>query len=294
MSNNSAILFKTHQAYYAMLTWYDKRLEQITVPFTSQKIETRFGSTHLLMAGNPEHPPLFILHGATSNAAVHTADINFFSERYFVIAPDRIGEPGKSAPVRPSRFGTGYADWLMDVMDAFSIEQAVFMGASLGAWNVLKLATVAPQRIQKAALITPAGIVPMNWRFALRIIIAYLLDTIQSSYQSLQKTMRSMAVAEADVDETLVQFFAMIAKDFKAELSMPYNFSTADLQHLTVPVFVIAGQYDPIFLVKKLVPRLHKRLPNLIDVSLVPMGHLPGQHQVIEILARINDFLSTY
>jgi pimeloyl-ACP methyl ester carboxylesterase len=114
-------LYKSPAAEQAVLDFCDSMLaharHEIAVP-------TRFGETYLIASGEASAPPLILLHGAGTNATTWLGDIAMFSRAFRAYAVDIIGEPGRSAPSRPSYQGPAYADWLLDVFDALEIEQA--------------------------------------------------------------------------------------------------------------------------------------------------------------------------
>jgi hypothetical protein len=48
--DNSA-MYKSPEGYRRTMAFYDHMLSQITVPYEAQFVETRFGATHFLRAG---------------------------------------------------------------------------------------------------------------------------------------------------------------------------------------------------------------------------------------------------
>src|SRR5688572_4837760 len=135
------------------------RIAAETPQARSQRVETRFGETHMLVAGPEDAPPLVVLHGAMVNSAVALREGHPLLERFRVYALDVIGQSVKSADVRLRFDNADYAHWLEDVLDALSLPKAHFYGASLGGFIARKLAEHAPQRIDRLVLLVPAGIV---------------------------------------------------------------------------------------------------------------------------------------
>src|SRR5581483_7348976 len=105
-----------------------------------------------------EAPPLLLLHGGAANAAMWMADVAIFAKIFRVYCIDMIGEPGFSAPVRPSLDSDAYAVWLDDVLNHFSIESASIVGVSLGGWLALDYAIRRQARVKSVAVSCPGGI----------------------------------------------------------------------------------------------------------------------------------------
>jgi hypothetical protein len=57
--------FRSDDARDSYLQLYDAALSISTIPVTESDIETSFGRTHVLHAGDPSKPPLVALHGSS-------------------------------------------------------------------------------------------------------------------------------------------------------------------------------------------------------------------------------------
>ena len=104
-------------------------------------------------AGPPARPPLLMLHGLTRNSR----DFESIAERYAgewrVIAPDFRGRGGSEWDPQSARYVAGtYAIDILQLLDELHLQQAVFLGTSLGGLVTMIVATVAPDRIAGALL----------------------------------------------------------------------------------------------------------------------------------------------
>jgi len=140
-----------------MLAHYDNAATHVRA--SAQWCETRFGPTHLLVAGPVAAPPVLALHGWGSNAIGMSRQIEGLSDAFRVFAPDAIGQGGRSADARPPLRGPGYADWLCDLLDGLGIDQARLIGLSGGGWLTLKLATLHSDRIVRGVIVSTSGLV---------------------------------------------------------------------------------------------------------------------------------------
>lgn len=103
--------------------------------------------------GPADRPPLLMLHGLTRNAR----DFENVAERYAgdwrVLAVDFRGRGMSEWDADSSHYHPPiYAADVLQLLDELGIEQALFMGTSLGGLVTMIIATVAPQRIAGALL----------------------------------------------------------------------------------------------------------------------------------------------
>ena len=117
-----------------MYRFYDKTLASLGIPFSEKYIDTSFGKTHCLLAGDADKPRICTVHGGNG---ITTLNLKLFLpllERYSIIAPDVIGMPGKSAPYRNiSSRQDEYGLWLKEVLDAYEVEKISFVVSSYSA-----------------------------------------------------------------------------------------------------------------------------------------------------------------
>ena len=96
----SSIMFRSPEARARIAAWFDRFHETLGVPTRSREVSTRFGATHVLVAG-PEHaPPLVCLHGALASSAHLLGELGPLLTRYRVHAVDVLGQSVKSADAR--------------------------------------------------------------------------------------------------------------------------------------------------------------------------------------------------
>lgn len=106
-------VFKTEEGRNKIRSHYNQILSVIPLP--QRYVDTSFGKTFLLEAGNPENPTIVLLHGSCSNCAAWLGDIPALSERFHVIAVDIPGEPGNSEENRLDIHSNDYPRWLNEL-----------------------------------------------------------------------------------------------------------------------------------------------------------------------------------
>ena len=119
---------------------YDRGLGRLGVPTESRVIGTRQGRTHVLVTGPGGAHPLVLLGGGNF---LNPAALEWFlplAEYYRIYSPDIIGQPGRSAPVRPSPKEDGHGESLSDFLDGLGLRSAPFVGLAYWAGIALGLA----------------------------------------------------------------------------------------------------------------------------------------------------------
>ena len=112
-----------------------------------------------------DKPPLLCLPGLTRNARDFADFAERYSPRFRVIALDFRGRATSDYDPVPARYNPlAYTGDVIELLDHLGIDQAIFVGTSLGGLVTMVLAATAPQRIAAAIIndvgpdVDPAGI----------------------------------------------------------------------------------------------------------------------------------------
>ena len=277
-------MYKSIEGQQEIASWYDKELSSLAVH--SRIVNTPSGDTHVLEAGSASLPALMLLPGTNFSALSWEKYIVQLSTDFHVIAVDIIGQPGKSAPARPSFKGTAYAEWLVTLLNGLSIDRAHVMGHSLGGGLALKLAAFAPERVGKVVLIDPAGIIRL--RITPRIIWKSMPLLLRPGERSSRGLLELMSVQE--VDPKAVEWMALVSKHVKSSLAPP-PISNEELQAVKADVLLLSGEQDVFLPPDKLVQKARQLFPN-IEVHIIPdAGHLLPDEQPEQVLRHVRKFL---
>ena len=95
-------------------------------------------------------PVLVFIHAFPLDSSMWSAQAEFFSERYRVIAPDIIGFGG-SQPAREWTISE-MGDELLQLLDYLQIERCTLIGLSLGGYISLPFALAHPKRVEHLVL----------------------------------------------------------------------------------------------------------------------------------------------
>jgi pimeloyl-ACP methyl ester carboxylesterase len=205
-------------------------------------------------------------------------DAALLAQCFRVFAVDVIGEPGLSAPSRPPLYSDAYALWLDDVMSALRLDQASFVGVSLGGWLALDYATRRPTRVNQLALVCPGGV--GRQKIAILFKIAFFNLCGSWGMRKLRDTILG-PMTKADVSPAMRkfgEFFALIHEGTRPRKERLPVFSDRALKALTMPVLAIVGAKDVLLDSADTRRRIH-RLLEKGDVRYIDdAGHfIPGQ-----------------
>jgi len=256
-------------------------------------VSTRFGATHILVAGLQAGPPLVLLHGGNTTNPTTLAWVRPLLSKYRIYAPDTIGHPGRSAPVRLSPKDNSYGEWVSDTLDGLELKQAAIMAGSYGAGILLRTAVTAPERISKAILMIPSGLVSIPLRTMLfELLIPLMIYQLAPSRARLMRILRPMFVAEP-ISEMVLETTEAVFKHVNIEPEMPRNVTRSELSRFSAPVLVLAAEKDRLFPARQVVARAPQVFQNLVAAEIIqdsphfiPERHLPALNE------RIDRFLS--
>jgi len=104
-----------------------------------------------------EGPALLFVHGLSGCWQNWLENIPHFAATHRVIAVDLPGFGASPMPAEPIAIA-GYARFLEHLLDALGIERASVVGNSMGGHISAVLTITAPQRVERLALVSPAGV----------------------------------------------------------------------------------------------------------------------------------------
>ncbi|WP_437949319.1 alpha/beta hydrolase [Sorangium sp. So ce296] len=269
----SSIIFRSPEARARIATWFERFREKAPVPTRAREVSTRFGATHVLVAG-PEHaPPLVCVHGAMASSAHLLPELGPLLTRFRVYAVDVIGQSVKSADVRVPVEGPAYAEWLTDVLDALGLPRAHLLGVSWGGFVALRMAEIAPSRINRLVLIVPGGVVsgPV-WQGLTRVAIPMALYRAFPSEDRLARLVSGLFTTQ---DAMWGPYFGDAVRSYRLDMRIPPLATPEALAGFTRPALVFGADDDVSFPGAKLLARAKVLLPRAETELLEGCRHSP-------------------
>ena len=258
----SVSVFKTEAAKSLMRTHYNQVLSRF--PFGQKYVDTSYGKTFLLTAGQEDHPPVILLHGSVSNSAFWFPEIMALSSLYRVYAVDIIGEAGNSSDIRPDLHSKDFSQWMKEVLQALNITKAAIIGNSLGGWMALKFATAYPLSVSRLVLIATSGIMAVRGQF--------LKDVKQAQASSGTAQVKPGLLGSVDIPKEVLDFMNLIVQSYNPIEELPI-FADEALRRLSMPVLFVAGIEDTIIDTPGSASRLNHLIPAAQTHLLPGVGH---------------------
>jgi pimeloyl-ACP methyl ester carboxylesterase len=283
-------IYRSEAAREAIERLYDQARDRLTFPTESRMVETRFGPTHILVAGPPEGRPIVALQGGNVVNPLTLAWLGPLAGEFRIYAPDTIGQPGRSAGRRVSANDASLGEWALDVLDALELRSASFIGASYGAGVFLRLAAIAPDRIDRGVLVVPAGLTEVPLRSMLSLAAGYLGYRFIGRRGLVEATVRSLAGPTPDA--LMVESTALAFRGTQLDTEMPRLATADELRGLAAPVMVFAGERDPLFPPDRVLPRARQVFANLVTAeTLTGCAHILDAACAAALCDRIRPFL---
>ncbi|MFA7674023.1 MAG: alpha/beta hydrolase [Clostridia bacterium] len=136
---------EVYKSYDGLLTQWDTALEE-------KDIKGRYGTTHIICAGDPNNMPLLLFHGVGDNSAIMWIyNAKEFAKEYYVIAVDVIGGAGKSVSNDTYTEGFDQIIWITELLDVLKLDKVYAAGVSYGCYLVQLFKCKLPERFIKIA-----------------------------------------------------------------------------------------------------------------------------------------------
>jgi pimeloyl-ACP methyl ester carboxylesterase len=256
-------VFKSKAAREKFRAYYSQVLSQF--PFEQKYVNTSFGQTFMLTAGEDSKPPVILLHGSCSNSALWFPEIMALSNAYRVYAIDIIGEAGNSNEYRPDINSDAFALWMKEVLAVLGLEKAIIIGNSLGGWMALKFATTYPESVSKLCLLASAGLAEIRPQFISNVEQAQQVDGTAP--------VDSAIIGEHNIPREVLDFMNLIVESYNPIQHLPV-YTDEQLHHLNMPVLFVVGEDDVIIDAAGSVQRLSRLVPSSEIHLLANCGHV--------------------
>ncbi len=135
-----------------------------------ETVATRAGEISTVQAG--EGDPLICVHGLGATKASFLPTVSALAEHNRVIALDLPGFGDSVKPLRAPYNADYFARSVLALMDAMGIDRAHVAGNSMGGRVALELGLIAPERVGRLVLLSPAlaWLRKRPWAFPLRLV----------------------------------------------------------------------------------------------------------------------------
>lgn len=286
--------YKTPQGRQLIYESYDKAAQSYGVCVEEKRMETTFGQTHVLTAGDSQNPPALLFHGTADNAAMMWIyNMNELSKKFFVIAVDSIGGSGKSEPNAEYYQRFDQVKWIDDIMDAFQLHDSYICGVSYGAYLSYFYTLKRPDRIRKAMCLA-GGIPSSSFEVFSKMVKAFMPEALFPSEKNCEKSLRKLSGPNYAVfaeNEELMRHWYYLLKYFNNKSMMKHKIEMVDDSELAIlrdKAKFLIGEYD----ILSNYPRaIHKLERNGLNFEIIrDAGHAINHEQANLVNQKIVDF----
>ena len=275
-----APIYRTEAGGEAVRERYAAFLAYWPVPCEHLRIPTAQGETFVIACGPRDGPVLMLLHGSAANSSTWLGDVATWAMHFRVYAVDMIGEPGFSAPARPSLASGAYAPWLDQVMAGLGVTRAALVGISLGGWLALEYATQRPDRVSALALLCPGGVGKhrniLLWALPLLLLGPWgrrrMMDRVRGGPEPTDVSPEARAFGD---------FMQLIFRNFRPRTERLPRFSDVALARLTMPFLTILAGRDVFIDSAGTRARLLENAPQGEIIWLPEAGHMLVGHDAV-------------
>jgi pimeloyl-ACP methyl ester carboxylesterase len=262
-----ASTFKSPEAKNRIIEWFDRFRGRLDAPTETRRLDTPFGETHVLVGGPEDAPPLVLLHGQMATSAHVLVEMAPLLERFRVYAVDIIGQSPMGHDELLSVKNDDYGAWLRDVLDGLGLDKPHVVGVSFGGFVALRLAALAPERIERLALIVPAGVVKSHWSGWFKIGIPMTMYLLAPTQKRLEAFLAHMMTTRDD------EWEAYMGEIFQAvnlgRVKIPRLAKVGEFDELRAPTIVLAADKDLSFPGEQVISRVEKLIPSLEATELM-------------------------
>jgi pimeloyl-ACP methyl ester carboxylesterase len=261
-------VFRSKYGEQQVLAAYDTIMDLWPVSYEEIYVPTSLGSTHVIICGPSDGAPVVMIHAYYASSASWYQTVGRLSKVFRVYLIDIIGDPNKSKPFRPIRKLADFLLWFNEVSNSLHIDNATFIGNSVGAFHIMNYALHSPGRVRKMVLIGPAA--------SFLKITGFYLHTFPggiTGWPFLVHHAINWVENGAPLDPVFKKLFYLTMRYGKAlNQVFPVVFSDDQLRRLKPPVLLIYGDRECIYDIDLAVKRATQLMRNL-KIEIIPKAN---------------------
>ncbi len=287
-------IYRSGQGEKVLKGIYDRQLADLDHEFNSRYIDTQFGKTHILISKEERSKKLLFFHGGNSTNPYLLKHFTGLFADFQIYSPDIIGHPGYSAPISLSVNDNSYGKWAEEVISELGFSQINCLGVSYGGGILTRLASTAPDKIEKGIFLVPSGIANTSlFSILFKLGLPMLKYRLFSSGKNLIKAIEPLT-GDAEVDQATLDMIEAIFEHVRVKSEMPKNIKPVDMEDYTAPSLIIAAENDVLFPGEKVIKRARDIFTGPLDTFLLkeaPHFCFLNEDRSDRIVDLIDDFI---
>jgi pimeloyl-ACP methyl ester carboxylesterase len=260
-------LYKSEFGKNEILNLYNQKLKELEIEYKYRVIDTDFGKTNIIVAGDLTKPPLIIIHGSNGCAPIALETYPTLSKKFQIFAIDVLAQPNKSAETRLSMKDNSYGLWINELINILELKNVTMAGFSFGGLIILKTLIQNESNIKEVFLSAPAFIVngnPLIALFKIFIPMKRYVKTQKTKY--LEKFLESLF---SEKDEFAHNYLSKVFLYFNMDFSPIPVIKKEEALFIKTPITLIVAKKDIIFPGVKMMKRANKIFPSLRNTLLL-------------------------
>lgn len=244
--------YKNKKAGEKIITTYDALLKEWKTPFTEKEIETRYGTTHVIKAGNSKGIPVMLFHGVGDDSALMWLyNAKAWAEEFCLYAIDTLGGPGKSRPNEKYNQEFEDAIWIDELREKLGLGKVNLIGVSHGGYLVQYYNLVRHKWVNKA--ISMASSVPdkQSGSTMKTMMKIFFPEALFPTTKNVKKLLEKLAGENAKVfteNQDIMEHYTWLLKGFN-NMAMRYHrikkFSNIEIKQIRENTYYLIGEEDP-------------------------------------------------
>ena len=219
---------------------YAKAMAILPSPTRTEDIATDLGTVRAYLWRSPSSSsdtPVLLLPGRTSGVPMWSENLARLLAHHSVIAVDALGDAGLSVQSTPLTSTEDQAIWIDEVIRRLAPDGVHLVGHSFGGATAVTYARLHPERVRSLVLLEPV----FTFGYPPARLMAW---TVLASLPLLPESWRERALTEvgggerAEPGDPIASMIGAGAAHYQAQLPNPRLLSAAQLDTLTMPVYV--------------------------------------------------------
>ena len=261
--------------------WIDK-LEQLNgYEYEKIQIRTSLGKTQVygINIANSMLETIVIFPGFRTTSLIWDLEGNLqkLGKSFRVFMVETNGQPNLSDGNSPAIKSLDYGHWANEVFNELKIDKAYVVGASFGGLVCAKLSATNPERIKAIFMLNAGCLQPFS--LSLPNLYYNLLPVVNPNKKNVSKFLNRVIFSKPnhqiiDKSEALLnEYLLFCLKRFKDNTQKPY-YMHSELTKVQNKVYLLQGDQDLLFPIKKSISNAKIHFSNLMDVKIfTDVGH---------------------
>lgn len=265
------INFRNPESQAEYFEVYEKTMQLFSIEIKEEYVETEFGKSYVIKAGNINNPPLVLLHAASCGSPIWYKNFEELSKCYSLYAVDLIGETSKSIMKKKMKNPSDNAKWLNQTIEGLGLKCVNLCGLSIGGWNAANYAVRYPKKVNRLILISPVQ------TFA-KMYTSYFFKIMKMGFhptrENVEKYIGWGSEKEGKLPDSIITQFTLSVMNMNANASFPKWLKESQIKTMDMPTLVLFGENEFAFDIKKAKRRAAKCIRRLEMEVVKDASHL--------------------